>query len=104
MSADLKAGPYRLCRGTRFRAGNLRRPLSTLTAYLRPYPEARQNERSSCPFSTRPAPKYLDLDSSANFYRSRMRADSSSPLPLSGGRPAVSFRAEGAIAPGCDSR
>ena len=81
-------------------------PFSTLMAYLRPYPVARQKESSSCPRSTRPVTRYLDLNSSASSYRSRMRMGPRplTALPLSGGRPSVSFLGEGTIAPGCDSR
>ena len=79
-------------------------PFSTLMAYLHPDPVARQKEASSFPRSTRPDARYLDLNSSASSYRSRMRIGPAPSLPLSGGRPSLSFLSEGTIAPGCDSR
>jgi hypothetical protein len=49
-------------------------------------------------------PGSLDLNSSAGSYRAWMRMSPAPSLPLSGGRPSVSFLDEGTIDPGCDSR
>ncbi len=79
-------------------------PPQHLDGVFAQYPVARQKESSSCPLSTRPDPRYLDLTSSASSYRSRIRLGPAPSLPLSGGRPSVSFLDEGTIAPGCNSR
>ena len=64
-----------------------RRPFCTLISSLRSCPAPRQKESSSCPRSTRSAPRDLDLNSSASSYRSRMHMGPAPHCPAPEGGP-----------------